>query len=85
MTSFDFEGHRVWYEREGSGEPMVFLPNATLTGYAVAWNDPEEVNPIVESFLARHTPTRAASAAATLTDITGRVPALGGFRHDVTG
>ena len=32
MTYFDFEGHRVFYERQGSGEPIVFLPNATLDG-----------------------------------------------------
>lgn len=28
---FVFEGHRVFYCREGAGEPIVFLPNATLT------------------------------------------------------
>jgi pimeloyl-ACP methyl ester carboxylesterase len=32
MTYFDFEGHKVFYERQGSGEPIVFLPNATLDG-----------------------------------------------------
>lgn len=32
MTYFDFEGHRVFYAREGVGDPIVFLPNATLTG-----------------------------------------------------
>jgi pimeloyl-ACP methyl ester carboxylesterase len=32
MAWFDFEGHKVWYERRGAGDPIVFLPNATLTG-----------------------------------------------------
>ena len=32
MTWFSFEGHRVFYTREGAGDPIVFLPNATLTG-----------------------------------------------------
>lgn len=32
MTFFDFEGHKVFYERQGTGSPMVFLPNATLDG-----------------------------------------------------
>ena len=32
MSWFEFEGHQVWYEREGSGDPIVFLPNATLDG-----------------------------------------------------
>ena len=32
MSWFDFEGHRVWYERQGAGDPIVFLPNATLDG-----------------------------------------------------
>ena len=31
MSDFQFEGHRVWYERSGEGDPIVFLPNATLT------------------------------------------------------
>jgi pimeloyl-ACP methyl ester carboxylesterase len=32
MSYFNFEGHRVYYTREGAGDPIVFLPNATLTG-----------------------------------------------------
>lgn len=32
MAWFDFQGHRVWYQRQGSGDPIVFLPNATLDG-----------------------------------------------------
>ena len=32
MTWFNFEGHKVFYERQGAGEPIVFLPNATLDG-----------------------------------------------------
>lgn len=32
MTWFNFEGRRVFYTREGAGDPIVFLPNATLTG-----------------------------------------------------
>jgi pimeloyl-ACP methyl ester carboxylesterase len=32
MTWFEFDGHRVFYTREGAGDPIVFLPNATLTG-----------------------------------------------------
>ena len=32
MAWFDFEGRRVWHERQGSGDPIVFLPNATLDG-----------------------------------------------------
>lgn len=32
VTYFDFEDHRVFYTREGAGDPIVFLPNATLTG-----------------------------------------------------
>ena len=31
MSFFDFEGSRVFYTREGSGDPIIFLPNATLT------------------------------------------------------
>lgn len=27
---FVFDGHRVFYRREGAGDPIVFLPNATL-------------------------------------------------------
>ena len=30
-ATYDFEGRRVWYQREGNGHPIVFLPNATLT------------------------------------------------------
>jgi hypothetical protein len=29
---FVFDGHRVFYRRLGVGDPIVFLPNATLTG-----------------------------------------------------
>ena len=29
---FPFEGHRVFYTREGAGDTILFLPNATLTG-----------------------------------------------------
>lgn len=32
MTWFNFEGRRVFYTREGASDPIVFLPNATLTG-----------------------------------------------------
>ena len=32
MSSFEFEGHRVFFRREGAGDAIVFLPNATLTG-----------------------------------------------------
>ena len=32
MTYFPFEGRRVFYTREGAGDPIIFLPNATLTG-----------------------------------------------------
>lgn len=32
MSWHTFEGHRVFYTREGTGDPIVFLPNATLTG-----------------------------------------------------
>ncbi|MBI5105127.1 MAG: hypothetical protein HZB46_09130 [Solirubrobacterales bacterium] len=32
MASFLFEGHRAFSTREGAGDPIVFLPNATLTG-----------------------------------------------------
>lgn len=32
MTWFQFEGHRVFCTREGAGDPILFLPNATLTG-----------------------------------------------------
>lgn len=32
MSYFDFEGHRVFYARDGAGDPIVFLLNATLTG-----------------------------------------------------
>jgi hypothetical protein len=32
MTFFDFEGHRVFYERDGSGSSIVCLPNATFDG-----------------------------------------------------
>lgn len=35
---FDFEGARVYFQRHGAGEAIVFLPNATLTGrQAVSW------------------------------------------------
>ena len=29
-ATYEFEGRRVWYRREGNGHPIVFLPNATL-------------------------------------------------------
>lgn len=29
---FVFDGHRVFYRRQGAGDPIVFLPNATFTG-----------------------------------------------------
>ena len=32
MSWYDFEGHKIWYQRQGSGDPIVFLPNATLDG-----------------------------------------------------
>ena len=32
MTLFDFDGHKVFHQRLGSGPPTVFLPNATLDG-----------------------------------------------------
>lgn len=32
MSYFNLAGHRVFYTREGAGDPVVFLPNATLTG-----------------------------------------------------
>ena len=30
---FVFDGHRVFYRRAGTGDSIVFLPNATLTGH----------------------------------------------------
>ena len=28
---YAFEGHRIWYRREGAGRPMVFFPNAVAS------------------------------------------------------
>jgi hypothetical protein len=71
MTDFTFEGHRVFYRREGAGDPIAFLPNATLTGklwehqaehFAVAWEAPDEISHIIERFLVKH--PQATSTAA---------------------